>query len=135
MSSCPTGAVLLLLAYAPGFCRRSTATPRFAQDDRADAADRRSGRNPLQDTARNKKPVGIYWMQAASAVALAGWGRAHLAYRIPSALGALAIVFTYLAGAALLPDRRGLPALRSSRPMPLVAEGHIVQDRCRDARR
>ena len=81
-----------------------------------------------QDEARNKKPVGIYWMQSASAAALGGPDNAPIwAYRIPSAIGALlAIIFTYVAGAALM-DRRsaaiGAGVLAIS--MLLVAEGHI----------
>jgi 4-amino-4-deoxy-L-arabinose transferase-like glycosyltransferase len=81
-----------------------------------------------QDDARNKKPVGIYWMQSASAAALGGPDNAPIwAYRIPSAIGAmLAIIFTYMAGAALF-DRRsaaiGAGVLAIS--MLLVAEGHI----------
>ncbi|BCW87720.1 Undecaprenyl phosphate-alpha-4-amino-4-deoxy-L-arabinose arabinosyl transferase [Alphaproteobacteria bacterium SO-S41] len=82
----------------------------------------------FQDTARNKKPVGIYWMQAASAAALGGPAEAPIwAYRIPSAIGAvLAIFFTYLAGAALL-DRRAaaIGAVLFGISVLMVAEGHI----------
>ena len=82
----------------------------------------------FQDTARNKKPVGIYWMQAASAAALGGPAEAPIwAYRIPSAIGAvLAIIFTYIAGAALL-DRRAaaIGAVLFGISVLMVAEGHI----------
>ncbi|MEM9988991.1 MAG: glycosyltransferase family 39 protein [Pseudomonadota bacterium] len=56
-----------------------------------------------QNEERNKKPVGIYWLQAASVQALADVeDRPLWAYRMPSLLGAmLAAVFTYLAGCTL----------------------------------
>jgi 4-amino-4-deoxy-L-arabinose transferase-like glycosyltransferase len=44
----------------------------------------------FQDTPRYKKPVGIYWLQAASVAALSDpEARAIWAYRIPSVLGAM----------------------------------------------
>ena len=44
----------------------------------------------LQDQPRWKKPVGIYWLQAASAQAFGGGAGAEIwAYRLPSAAGAL----------------------------------------------
>ena len=57
----------------------------------------------FQDEERNKKPVGIYWLQAASVQTLADVeDRPLWAYRLPSLFGAmLAAIFTYLAGCAL----------------------------------
>lgn len=84
----------------------------------------------FQDEARNKKPVGIYWMQAASAAALGGPDEAPIwAYRIPSALGALlAVWFTYLAGAALVGRRAAaIGAVVFGISMLMVAEGHIAK--------
>ena len=44
----------------------------------------------FQDTPRYKKPVGIYWLQAASVEALSSVERREIwAYRIPSLLGAM----------------------------------------------
>ena len=83
-----------------------------------------------QNEARNKKPVGIYWMQAASAAALGGPEAAPIwAYRIPSAIGAiLAIWFTWLAGAALVGRRAAaLGAALFGISMLMVAEGHIAK--------
>src|SRR5579862_147362 len=61
----------------------------------------------FQDEARNKKPAGIYWMQAAavslvsSAEATAIWP-----YRLPSLLGAIgAVLTTFAFGAALFGER------------------------------
>ncbi|MCC6918418.1 MAG: glycosyltransferase family 39 protein [Alphaproteobacteria bacterium] len=84
----------------------------------------------FNDEARNKKPAGIYWMQAASAALFGGPAGAPIwAYRIPSALGAvLAVVFTYLAGAALM-DRRAAwtGAALFAVSILLIAEGHIAK--------
>ncbi len=44
----------------------------------------------FQDAPRWKKPVGIYWMQAATAQLAGGAAAPIWAYRLPSALGALA---------------------------------------------
>lgn len=58
----------------------------------------------IQDEVRYKKPAGIYWLQAA-AVAASGQGADApiWVYRIPSLLGALAIVLlTYWAGIPLV---------------------------------
>jgi 4-amino-4-deoxy-L-arabinose transferase-like glycosyltransferase len=64
------------------------------------------------DTARNKKPVGIHWLQAASVAALSSEAAREIwAYRLPSVLGAmLAAAFTALAGARLYSSGAGLAA-------------------------
>lgn len=61
----------------------------------------------FQEEARNKKPAGAYWLQAASVAAFSDReDRAIWAHRLPSALAAgFAALFTYLAGARLF-DRR-----------------------------
>jgi 4-amino-4-deoxy-L-arabinose transferase-like glycosyltransferase len=70
----------------------------------------------FQGEARNKKPVGIYWMQAASvtageALGLAGARGTIWLYRIPSLLGALAaVLLTYAAGIALTTRRAAFMA-------------------------
>lgn len=64
------------------------------------------------DEQRNKKPVGIHWLQA-GAVALASSEQAReiWAYRLPSVLGAvLAVLATYLAGMRLAGRRAGFAA-------------------------
>lgn len=61
----------------------------------------------FQDEARNKKPAGIYWLQAAS-VKLFSKPLAHeiWAYRLPSILGAmLAAIAAFWAGTALVSRR------------------------------
>ncbi|RFB04770.1 ArnT family glycosyltransferase [Parvularcula marina] len=66
----------------------------------------------FQDEERNKKPVGIYWLQAGSVLTFADVeDRPLWAYRLPSLLGAmLASIFTYIAGCALFGRRPGLAA-------------------------
>ncbi|MBS1181388.1 MAG: arnT 1 [Proteobacteria bacterium] len=64
----------------------------------------------FQDEPRYKKPVGIYWIQAAAAE-LSGYGKdAPLwIYRLPSLVGAvLLVLFTYGVGATLGTARTGL---------------------------
>src|SRR5688572_24307219 len=96
-------AVLLLFALAcflPGFVSLQPMDrdePRYAQASKqmletGDFVDIR-----FQDEARHKKPVGVYWMQAATVGIAESLGvadaRTTIAfYRIPSLLGALATV-------------------------------------------
>jgi 4-amino-4-deoxy-L-arabinose transferase-like glycosyltransferase len=84
---------------------------RFAQATRQMIEDDDYVRIRVQDAERNRKPVGIYWLQAASVNALRPlverlntiWP-----YRLPSALGlALASLATLWAGSALLGPRIG----------------------------
>jgi 4-amino-4-deoxy-L-arabinose transferase-like glycosyltransferase len=91
------------------------------------------------DTARNKKPVGIYWAQAAS-VELVGAARTAIGlppvpqnpiwpYRIPSLLGLWgAAVATFLLGRALVGQRTALlAALMLSTSLVAVVEAHIAK--------
>ncbi|WP_208976488.1 ArnT family glycosyltransferase [Polycladidibacter hongkongensis] len=58
----------------------------------------------FQDEGRNKKPVGVYWLQVAAAK-LTGYGEAAplWVYRLPSLLGAIAAVLgTYWAARAFM---------------------------------
>ena len=115
-------ALLLLLGLAcflPGFVSLQPMDrdePRFAQATKqmletGDFVDIR-----FQAEARHKKPVGIYWAQAAAVAAGEALGvegaRTTIAlYRIPSLLGALAaVLLTYWAALALLPRRGALLA-------------------------
>lgn len=84
----------------------------------------------FQDEARNKKPAGIYWMQAATASLFGGADHAPIwAYRIPSVLGIIgAALATFWAGCALF-DRRAalLGALLLGVSLSAVVEGHIAK--------
>src|SRR5262249_59443647 len=71
----------------------------------------------FQDESRYKKPIGIYWLQAAvvHAAEAVGVPRARTTiglYRIPSLLGALgAVLATYWAAMAFV-SRRAAPLAR-----------------------
>ena len=66
----------------------------------------------FQDGTRYKKPVGIYWLQAASAQAIGMGEEAPIwAYRIPSLIGALtAVGLTFLVGMRMASVRVGFLA-------------------------
>src|SRR5512138_775349 len=96
--------VVALLGFLPGFfsvppidrdeARFAQATKQMVES--GDYVDIR-----FQDDVRYKKPVGIYWMQAAAVEAASALGlpRAQLRiwlYRIPSLIGAIgAVLLTY----------------------------------------
>jgi 4-amino-4-deoxy-L-arabinose transferase-like glycosyltransferase len=84
----------------------------------------------FQNEARNKKPVGIYWMQAVSASMLTDAPHTDIwAYRIPSLLGAiLAVLLVYSIGARFYDPQTGLVAgaiIASS--LLMVVEAHIAK--------
>ncbi|WP_353182808.1 glycosyl transferase [Bosea sp. (in: a-proteobacteria)] len=103
--------LLSLCAFLPGFATLQPVDrdePRFAQASKqmletGDFVDIR-----FQDEARHKKPVGIYWLQAAAVQAGAALGvpeaRTQIwLYRIPSLVGATAtVLLTYWALLAFL---------------------------------
>lgn len=95
------GLVALALAlFLPGFCSLQPMDrdePRFAQATKQmlESGDYVAIR--FQDEARNKKPVGVYWLQAGAVKLAEAAGvpdaRAAIAvYRLPSLLGAVAAV-------------------------------------------
>jgi 4-amino-4-deoxy-L-arabinose transferase-like glycosyltransferase len=100
---------LALLAFLPGFFQippidRDEA--RFAQASKQMVESGNYVDIRFQDQTRYKKPVGIYWLQAAAVKAgdALGIPRAHTTiwlYRIPSLLGAVgAVLLTYWAALA-----------------------------------
>src|SRR5205807_3805502 len=60
----------------------------------------------FQDEARNKKPAGIYWLQAVSVSAFSTPAATAIwPYRLPSLLGGIAaVLLTFGIGAALFAD-------------------------------
>lgn len=129
-------AVLTLLClglYLPGM----SALPvmdrdeaRFAQATRQMIESGDYLRIRFQDEARNRKPAGIYWLQALSVSALSDAASTAIwPYRLPSLLGALgAVLLTFGLGRSLV----GAPAallgaalLASS--LTLVAEAHLAK--------
>ena len=112
-------ACMALLLFLPGFFNlppMDRDEPRFAQASKQmlETGDYVAIR--FQDEARNKKPVGIYWLQA-GAVALGeavgipeARGKIWL-YRLPSLLGALgAVLLTYWAALPFVSRRNALIA-------------------------
>jgi 4-amino-4-deoxy-L-arabinose transferase-like glycosyltransferase len=128
-------ALLCLLLYAPGLAAippldRDEA--RFAQATRQMLETGDFVRIRFQDHARNKKPAGIYWLQAAAVKMFSNAeSPAIWPYRLPSALGAaLAALFTLTLGRALFPDgrRAGLVAgVLMAGALGLVAEAHLAK--------
>ncbi len=121
-----------LLFYLPG---HYTIPPldrdeaRFAQASKQMNESRDYVRINFQNTPRNKKPIGIYWLQAAS-VRAAGRAEARKIwpYRDPSLIGAiLAGLFTLALGKRLFGEKTGfLGALLCSSCILLVLEAHIA---------
>jgi len=85
---------------------------RFAQATRQMIESDDYVRIRVQDAERNRKPVGIYWLQAASVNAMKPFAErlnAIWPYRLPSALGLmLASLATLWAGTALFGPRTGI---------------------------
>jgi 4-amino-4-deoxy-L-arabinose transferase-like glycosyltransferase len=115
LRACALLVLLALACFLPGFSSLQPMDrdePRFAQATKqmletGDFVDIR-----FQDEARHKKPVGIYWMQAATVAAGEALGipqaRTRIGlYRLPSLAGALAtVLLTYWAALAFV-GRRG----------------------------
>jgi len=88
----------------------------------------------FQGEARNKKPVGIYWAQAAAVAAGEALGvpnaRTQIAlYRIPSLIGAaVSVLLAYWAALAFLPRRAALlAAALYGACLMLNAEAHLAK--------
>ncbi len=84
----------------------------------------------FQDRARNKKPAGIYWMQAASVKAFSDPdARTIWAHRLPSVLGAImAVLATYWGALAILSRREAFIAGAILATSALfVFEAHIAK--------
>jgi 4-amino-4-deoxy-L-arabinose transferase-like glycosyltransferase len=126
--------ILCLCLYLPGIAAipvldRDEA--RFAQATRqmlesSDFLDIR-----FQDEARNNKPAGVYWLQAAAVGALSTpRSTAIWPYRVPSLVGAsLAVLFTFGFGRALLGEPRTaiIAAVLLGTALGTVAEAHIAK--------
>ncbi|QEE38385.1 MULTISPECIES: glycosyl transferase [unclassified Methylobacterium] len=128
---------LCLLLFLPGQISLQPMDrdePRFAQASKqmlesGDFVDIR-----FQGEARHKKPVGIYWAQAAAVAAGEALGvpdaRRQIAlYRIPSLIGATAsVLLAYWAALAFLPRRLALlAAALYGAGLMLSAEAHMAK--------
>jgi 4-amino-4-deoxy-L-arabinose transferase-like glycosyltransferase len=126
--------LLCLLLYVPGLADippldRDEA--RFAQATRQMLETGDFIRIRFQDEARNKKPVGIYWLQATSVAALStAESRAIWPYRVPSALAAaVAVVLTFAFGSRLLGSRSAafVAAVLLACGLGVIAEAHLAK--------
>ncbi len=88
----------------------------------------------FQDEARNKKPVGIYWMQAAfvatgSAIGIPDAREKIWLYRLPSLIGAIGVVLsTFWLSLAFMPRRPALLAgALVSATLLLGVEAHLAK--------
>ncbi|MGO8915013.1 MAG: ArnT family glycosyltransferase [Stellaceae bacterium] len=126
-------ALLCLGLYLPGMAAlplldRDEA--RFAQASRQMLESGDFLRIRFQDEARNKKPIGIYWLQSAAVAALSTADSTALwPYRLPSLLGALAAaLLTFALGRALVGNAAALlgAALLAS-ALGVVAEAHLAK--------
>ena len=129
--------VISLCIFAPGINRLQPMDrdePRFAQASKqmlesGDFVDIR-----FQDEARHKKPVGIYWLQSATVtlgekLGVSDAQRAIALYRIPSLIGAIAMVLlTYWAALAFL-SREGamIAALMMAASVLLGVEARLAK--------
>ncbi|MBI3436232.1 MAG: glycosyltransferase family 39 protein [Proteobacteria bacterium] len=130
-------AAIALLAFVPGFFQLPPVDrdeARFAQASKqmlesGDFIDIR-----FQGETRYKKPVGIYWLQAAvvGAAETVGLPQARTTiwlYRIPSLLGAIgAVVLTYWTALAFVPRRAAvLAALMLAASLLLGVEARLAK--------
>jgi 4-amino-4-deoxy-L-arabinose transferase-like glycosyltransferase len=104
---------LLLACALPGFFGLQPLDrdeSRFAQATSQMFESKDFIRISFQDEPRNKKPIGIHWLQAATVAATGGAEARNIqAFRIPSLLGALLCAFsTFKIGALLYSRREGL---------------------------
>jgi 4-amino-4-deoxy-L-arabinose transferase-like glycosyltransferase len=125
--------VLCLLMYVPGLASippldRDEARFTQATKQMLETGDFIEIR--FQKEARNKKPIGIYWMQAITA----GWlssdpHNSIWAYRIPSVLGGIfAVLFAFALGRRLFDDETALiGAGLFASSMLMIGEAHIAK--------
>ncbi len=126
--------ILLCLAfYLPGIKAMPPVDrdeARFAQATRQMVESGDYVRINFQDQARNKKPIGIYWLQAASVVLSGTAGSREIwPHRVPSLLGAMAaVLFTFGIGRRLF-DRKTafLGAAFCAGSLLLTIEAHLAK--------
>jgi 4-amino-4-deoxy-L-arabinose transferase-like glycosyltransferase len=102
---------------------------RFAQATRQMLQSGDFVRINFQDQPRHKKPIGIYWLQAAAVSATGLTDTNHpWPYRIPSMLGAImAVLLTYSIGKSLFDKPTGLlGAIFTASSLLLIIEAHLA---------
>ena len=126
--------LLCLILYMPGLAAippldRDEA--RFAQATRQMLETGDFVRIRFQGEARNNKPIGIYWLQAAAVAAFSSpESSAIWPYRLPSALAAtVAVLLTFGFGARLLASRAAgfIAAVLTASALGVVVEAHLAK--------
>src|SRR5262249_45845542 len=126
--------VLLSLAlYLPGLAALPPTDrdeSRFVQASRQMLESNDFLRIRFQDEPRNKKPAGIYWLQAASVDLFStSAGAAMWPYRLPSGLGALAaVLLTFAFGQAWVGRETAfIGAALLAASLSLIVEAHLAK--------
>jgi 4-amino-4-deoxy-L-arabinose transferase-like glycosyltransferase len=126
--------LLCFILYAPGLVAippldRDEA--RFAQATRQMLETGDFVRIRFQDEPRNKKPIGIYWLQAAAVAAFSSPRSAAIwPYRLPSALAAtLAVLLVFGLGRHLLGSGSAafIAAVLTASALGIVVEAHLAK--------
>jgi 4-amino-4-deoxy-L-arabinose transferase-like glycosyltransferase len=126
--------LLCLTLYAPGIASippvdRDEA--RFAQATRQMLETGDFIQIRFQHEARNKKPIGIHWLQAASVALFSTPGSTAIwPYRLPSALAAtIAVLLTSAFGTTLLSSRGAgfVAGIVMASALGLVVEAHLAK--------
>jgi hypothetical protein len=126
--------LLCLVLYAPGLAAippldRDEA--RFVQATRQMLETGDFIRIRFQNEARNKKPVGIYWLQAGAVAAFSTPESPEIwPYRLPSALAATAaVLLTWVFGSRLLGSQSAgfIAAVLMASALGLVVEAHLAK--------
>ena len=125
-----------LIAFLPGFFQTPPVDrdePRFAQATKQMIATGDYVDIRFQDKVRYKKPIGIYWMQAAAVRTLEALGvrdarTSIAAYRVPSLIGAIGAVLATYWCALVFAGRRGaiLAALMMASSLLLCVEARLA---------
>jgi 4-amino-4-deoxy-L-arabinose transferase-like glycosyltransferase len=122
--------LLCVVLYVPGL---TTLPPvdrdeaRFAQASRQMLQSGDFIRIRFQNKPRHKKPIGIYWLQAAAVTITSPAAENHIwPYRIPSVLGALAaVLLTFFFAKSIFDKITGLlAAILTASSLLLVVEAH-----------
>ena len=125
--------LLCLALYLPGIAALPPLDrdeSRFAQATRQMLESGDYLRIRFQDEARNKKPVGIYWLQAASVAALGdAQSNAIWPYRLPSLVGATAaVLLSFALGSAVVGREAALTgAALLACSLGVVVEAHLAK--------
>lgn len=128
----PLLALLAMALYLPGIADvppLDRDEPRFAQASKQMVESGDYVRIAFQDQDRLKKPIGIYWLQSASATLLADEATDLWAYRLPSLIGAaLAVVLCAAVGGVLFARPVGATAGLLLAPVLLLSvEAHLAK--------